>query len=130
MINCGCMYQHQPLKYAKLRRKGENWVPWPLSTTPASFHKFKNADELRAFFGCALYDAAGHPRPAPRSLFVPLGPSPEADEKGLAACADGGPSMGRAAAAPSLQQQQQALHVQGQRARVRDGGLVQIGSSH
>ena len=46
---------------------------WPLSSTPASFHQLKDPDELRAFYGCALYDAAGRIRPAPRSLFAPLG---------------------------------------------------------
>lgn len=72
VLNVGCYYQHSPLKYRKLHSKGEDWVHWPLSTTPAAFHKFKDADELRTFFGCALYDARGRPRPAPRALFASL----------------------------------------------------------
>ena len=68
VINAGCLYQHAPQKYAKLHAKGEEWVRWPLTTTPASFHKFKDSEELRAFFACALYDAHGRPRPSPRSL--------------------------------------------------------------
>jgi len=72
VLNCGCLYQHSPLKYQKLHAKGVDWVPWPLSTTPATFHKFKDAGELLAFFRCALYDQHGRPRPAPRSLFTPL----------------------------------------------------------
>ena len=72
VLNAGCLYQHSPLKYRKLHAKGEEWVRWPLSATPASFHKFKDAGELRAFFRCALYDPHGRPRPAPRALFAPL----------------------------------------------------------
>jgi hypothetical protein len=72
VVNCGCMYQHTPLKYRKLHAKGEDWVDWPLTTTPASFHKFKDADELRFFFECALYDAGGRPRASPRSLFISM----------------------------------------------------------
>ena len=30
--------------------KGADWVAWPLSRSPASFHKFKDAAELRSFF--------------------------------------------------------------------------------
>ena len=69
ILNVGCLYQHDPQKYQRLHAKGEDWVHWPLTTTPASFHKFKDADELRSFFSCALYDAQGKPRPAPRSFF-------------------------------------------------------------
>lgn len=70
VVNAGCLYQHEPRKYTKLHAKGEAWVRWPLSTTPASFHKFKDAEEMRTFFKCALYDSDGKPRPAPRSLFA------------------------------------------------------------
>ena len=72
VLNAGCMYQHEPLKYRRLHAKGDNWVRWPLSTTPASFHKLKDAAELRAFFSCALYDSRSRPRPSPRSLFAPF----------------------------------------------------------
>ena len=102
VINTGCLYQHSPLKYAKLHAKGEEWVQWPLSTTPASFHKFKDAREMRTFFSCALYDARGKPRPAPRSLFVNLS---------VASCDD-------AWSSPSL--------ADGERGVVADGGTIQI----
>lgn len=71
VLNVGCFYQHSPLKYRRLHSKGIDWVHWPLSTTPASFHQIKDPDELRAFFRCALYDetSGGKPRPSPRSLF-------------------------------------------------------------
>ena len=72
VLNVGCLYQHSPLKYRKLHAKGEDWVKWPLTRTPASFHKFKDAEEQRAFFACALYDDHAKPRPAPRSLFAAL----------------------------------------------------------
>ena len=71
VINVGCMYQHRPDTYAHLHAHGEQWVHWPLSTTPISFHKFKDDDHLRRAFACALYNARGLPRPAPRSLFSP-----------------------------------------------------------
>ena len=99
VLNLGCLYQHAPRKYRQLHAKGVDWVTWPLSATPASFHKFKDADELRAFFGCALYDARGQPRPAPQALFAPLNGSssgaPLPDEGAVGAapamlpCADG-----------------------------------------
>lgn len=78
VINCGSFYQHEPSKYRRLHAKGENWVRWPLSRTPLSFHKFKDADALRTFFSCRLYDEAGRPRPgAPRTLLpdIPSNPS-------------------------------------------------------
>jgi len=31
VINCGAFYQHEPLKYLRMRAKGQTWVPWPLS---------------------------------------------------------------------------------------------------
>eukprot|EP00965_Chrysotila_dentata_P231213 6198225-Pleurochrysis_carterae.AAC.6 len=34
-----------------------------------SFHKLKDADAYRAFFGCSLYDKSGKPRTFPRDLF-------------------------------------------------------------
>lgn len=71
VLNVGCLYQHSPLKYQKLHAHGEEWVQWPLSTTPVSFHKFKDADELRTFYTCSLYDEQGRPRPAPRALLAP-----------------------------------------------------------
>eukprot|EP00966_Prymnesium_polylepis_P162722 3760812-Prymnesium_polylepis.1 len=70
VVNAGCMYQHRPDTYAHLHAHGEAWMRWPLSTTPVSFHKYKDADHLRRAFACSLYDARGQPRPAPRSLFV------------------------------------------------------------
>jgi len=92
VINCGSFYQHEPLKYRRMRAKGERWARWPLSRSPVSFHKFKDPDQLRSFVACALYDAAGRPRPSPRSLFPPNGSS------SYAACADpwtaGGASAG------------------------------------
>jgi len=105
VLNIGCLYQHGPLKYRKLHAKGEDWVRWPLSTTPAAFHKFKDADELRTFFSCALYDAQGRPRPAPRALFTPLNRSCEDAWRQSAAQ--------RPAAAP----------------RVLDGGVATIGKA-
>ena len=82
VINCGCMYQHQPETYRHLHAHGENWVRWPLSTTPVSFHKFKDAKALRRYFACALYDESGRPRPTPRSLFM-LDPNQTAGTEGL-----------------------------------------------
>ena len=70
VINCGSFYQHEPLKYERLHAKGEEWVRWPLSSTPLTFHKFKSADAMRAFFRCSLYDARGQPRAFPRALFA------------------------------------------------------------
>ena len=70
VINCGSFYQHEPLKYERLHAKGEEWVRWPLSATPLTFHKFKSADALRAFFRCSLYDASGQPRAYPRALLA------------------------------------------------------------
>lgn len=72
VLNVGCLYQHAPLKYRKLHSLGEDWVRWPLSSTPASFHQIKDADQMRAFFACALYDEHGQPRASPRELFTAL----------------------------------------------------------
>ena len=72
VLNVGCMYQHAPLKYRRLHSLGENWVRWPLSSTPASFHQIKDPDQMRAFFACALYDERHHPRVYPRDLFAVL----------------------------------------------------------
>jgi hypothetical protein len=89
VVNVGCLYQHGPRTYAKLHAKGERWVRWPLSSTPASFHKFKRGAELRAFFGCALYDARGQPRTAPRALFfAPPNRSDDEPPSTRAPCAD------------------------------------------
>jgi hypothetical protein len=70
VLNVGCMYQHAPLKYRKLHGLGENWVRWPLSSTPVSFHQIKDPDQMRAFFACALYDEHLQPRVYPRDLFA------------------------------------------------------------
>ena len=70
VLNCGSFYQHHPLKYERLHAKREDWVRWPLSPTPLTFHKFKDAAALRAFFGCSLYAADGQPRDFPAALFA------------------------------------------------------------
>ena len=121
ILNVGCLYQHPPLKYQRLRAKGERWVRWPLSSTPASFHQLKDPDELRAFYGCALYDAAGRVRPAPSSLFAPLSPNRTTGTGGgqlpserALPCADGW----RASALPDAST----------RVQVIDHGAVSIGS--
>ena len=88
VLNTGCLYQHKPRKYAKLHAKAVEWVKWPLSTTPASFHKFKDDVEMRAFFACALYARSGRPRPAPRALFFEANGSAIPDERS-APCEDG-----------------------------------------
>ena len=80
VVNAGCLYQHEPQKYARLHAKAIDWVKWPLSTTPASFHKFKDDVEMRAFFGCALYGRDGRPRPSPRSLLFDASANGSASE--------------------------------------------------
>ena len=72
VINCGSFYQHDPLKYLKMHAKREDWVRWPLSSTPVTFHKFKDARALRLFFACSLYSPQGQARPFPRALFAHL----------------------------------------------------------
>ena len=72
VLNCGSFYQHHPLKYEKMHRKREDWVRWPLSSTPVTFHKFKDARALRLFFACSLYTAHGLARAFPRALFAHL----------------------------------------------------------
>ena len=72
MINCGSFYQHDPLKYLKMHAKREDWVRWPLSSTPVTFHKFKDARALRLFFACSLYTPHGLARAFPRALFTHL----------------------------------------------------------
>lgn len=69
VLNCGSFYQHHPLKYEKMHRKREDWVRWPLSPTPLTFHKLKDARALRLLFACSLYDPRGSPRALPRALF-------------------------------------------------------------
>ena len=69
VINCGSFYQHEPLKYRRMRSKGEAWARWPLSRTPISFHKLKDARALRLLFACSLYNPRGSPRALPRELF-------------------------------------------------------------
>jgi hypothetical protein len=87
VLNCGSFYQHNPEKYARMRAKGELWVQWPLSRSPVSFHKFKQPDQLRTFFSCALYDSKRRPRPFPRSLLPPTNASRDAADA-LYRCAD------------------------------------------
>lgn len=126
VINVGCLYQHSPLKYERMHAKGEDWVHWPLSTTPASFHKFEDPTELRTFFGCALYDAQGRLRPAPRALFIPLNasstvepqPNPPTSESWVPPCPDGWRIAIRPARAADAAQAALELI---------DAGLVEIG---
>jgi len=79
VINVGCMYQHRPDTYSHLHDHGEDWVHWPLSSTPISFHKYKDASTLRRTFSCSLYTALGQLRIMPDALFssiIPKGVSP------------------------------------------------------
>ena len=136
VVNVGCMYQHEPLKYRRLHAKGDDWVRWPLTTTPVSFHKFKDAAELRAFFACALYDLrSGKPRPAPRALFALDASVANASRSGRAA------SMAASCGAPAEQEWEKPEEGVGganaaprhriraaAHARVNDGGITRIGS--
>ena len=43
---------------------------WPLSPTPVTYHKIKDARALRRFFACSLYTPQGQARSFPRALFA------------------------------------------------------------
>ena len=129
---------HVPARAAQYRRlhaKGDDWVRWPLTTTPVSFHRSRTPPSC-APFACALYDLrSGKPRPAPRALFALDASVANASRSGRAA------SMAASCGAPAEQEREKPEEGVGgadaaprhriraaAHARVNDGGITRIGS--
>ena len=56
LINCGAFHQMRPDMYASLPPRQVDYIRWPLTSTPVSFHTFKHPSWLRRFHDCVLYE--------------------------------------------------------------------------
>ena len=92
VLNCGSFYQMRPDMYVSQLPHQTDYIRWPLSPTPVSFHTFKHPGWLSQFHRCALYRPDGAPRCFLPDVAALLG--------GGCAAADGAPlSAGACAAA-------------------------------
>jgi hypothetical protein len=91
VLNCGSFYQMRPDMYVSQLPHQTDYIRWPLSPTPVSFHTFKHAGWLSQFHRCALYRPDGAPRCFLTDVAALLG--------GGCAAADGAPPSASACAA-------------------------------
>ena len=91
VLNCGSFYQMRPDMYVSQLPHQTDYIRWPLSPTPVSFHTFKHPGWLSQFHRCALYRPDGAPRCFLPDVAALLG--------GGCAAADGAPPSAGACAA-------------------------------